>query len=63
MSVVRKEVLIGGDLDSRREREDSEVGPPPEHGENLANHALEVVTVARQQVCQCHESVEFGLQV
>ena len=62
MSVVRKEVFIGGDLDSRREREDS-VGYPPEHGENLANCAREVVTLARQQVCQCHESVEFGLQV
>jgi len=39
------------------------VGPSPEHGENLANLPREVVTVARQQVCQCNESVEFGLQV
>ena len=31
--------------------------------ENLANLPREIVTVARRQVCQCHESVEFGLQV
>jgi len=35
----------------------------PERGENFANHAREVVTVARQQVCRCHESVEFGSHV
>jgi len=65
MSVVYKEVFIaGGDFDSRRS-ERTVLGFPMSTTRTWLTTPgrSQVVIVARQQVCQCHESVGFGLQV